>query len=409
MAMNLFTLDSGLKVAINSAPQFETVGVSVGVNCGSMDENPKLNGSAHYLEHMLFKGTKRRTWKQIAEEVRNLGMTQSAFTGKENTIYYIQAYKGYFGNAVDLLSDMLTNSVFPEKEFLLERGPVINENMKRNDNSQWFFYDFLPMALYDKYPAKRSVSGDASVINKIQLKDILKLYKNYYNPGNMVVSVYGGINMEKSLDAIENAFSDFSRKSSVPKRYPCREKQELREIVIGKKGIKQARIGIGFKTKGFSDASMPEYLSLLALSEVATRRIFDSVREERGLSYDPFAYYNSNKMFGFIAASSGIKPKDQDTAKDIILKEFEKLHDGEIGKDELKSRINGLSIRYRTYKESTLGMSVSIASNYLTYGNPFLMDKLPDMIKKVTLDDVKKYAAQYIDVDKYGLVMLKPE
>lgn len=404
-----FMLDNGLKVAIYSAPQFQTVGVSVGVKYGSVDENPRINGAAHYLEHMLFKGTKKRTWKEINEIPRNLGMVRNAFTDKETTTYFLGTYKGYFDKALDLLSDQIINSTFPEKEFELERGPIINENLIYNDSPIYMFYDFLPKALYKKHPARMPIGGDEAAIRRTRMSDILRIYDGHYSPRNMLVSIYGAVSVDKALGAVKRYFGGFEKKYTSQTRNRTREKQVHKEITVTKKGIRQTRLGIGFKARGFGDAGLEEYLAVSVISEILSRRLFDEIREKRGLSYDPRSSYSVYNTFGFVAAAAGIEPAKMDETKDVMLKEFEKLQNGEVTKDEVKKRAHGLSISLLTSREDTLGMALSISEAYLLYGDSTLTERMPELIDRVSLDDIRKYSGKYIDVDRYGLVVLKPK
>ncbi|MCL5239511.1 MAG: insulinase family protein [Candidatus Marsarchaeota archaeon] len=409
MQTKLFTLENGMKVAIYSAPQYETVGVTVGVRYGSIDEDPRVSGAAHYLEHMLFKGTKRRTWQQINDIPRNLGMIRNAFTDKETTTYFLGSYKGYFDKALDLLSDQVINSTFPKKEFELERGPIINENLINDDSPIYMFYDFIPKVLYKKHPAKMPTGGDEATIKRTRLSDVLNIYDKYYSPENMLVSVYGGVNAAKALLLVKKHFSGFEKKHSPQHRTNANERQERNELTVSKRGIKQTRIGIGFKTAAFGDAGIGEYASISVISEILSRRMFDEVREKRGLSYDPRASYSAYSTFSFIAAAAGVEPKNLEQAKEVILKEFEKMQNGEVGRDELQKRKNGLSIRFLTQREDTLGMALSMSEAYLLYGDALIAERMPALIKRVTLDDVRKYCSRYINADRYGLVVLKPK
>jgi predicted Zn-dependent peptidase len=408
MHTKILTLDNGLKVIAWPTSQLQTFGIALAVNHGSIDEDPKVNGASHYLEHMLFKGTKKRTWKDIAEEARTRGMYQNGYTDRESTTYVLYAYKGYFTDAVDLLSDMVKNSTMPKKEFELERGTIINENLRANDSPQYILHEHMPKALYAKHPARMSVVGDDATIKRTRLSDVLKIYDNYYAPKNMVVSVCGAISAEKVFSTIKEYFNDFDKEHHTPKRYVAKEKQERRIITISKKGIKQTRLGIGFKCNGVKAASMEEYLAMRATSVILNSRIFDEIREKRGLSYDPYASYSPYCTFGFIATAAGVEPKDIDEAKEIMLKEFEKLQNGEIKRDELEKRKKAISISSMMNREQTLNIAQSMTYSEMLWGDATVTEKMPKLIKTVTLDDVRKYCSMFINVDKYSMVTVKP-
>ncbi len=407
--MHVDRLSNGLNFGILPFTQLQTVGIVIGIRYGSIDEEPALNGSAHFLEHMLFKGTKKRTWKAINDETKKFGIRRNAFTDKETTVYYMQVYKKYAENAFDILSDMIKHSVIPEKEFELERGPIMNENLIRRDNPQFMFYDYMPMAIYKNHPARMPISGNNELtIKNIKKKDILKIYKKYYNPGNMFLAVHGGINESNAIKFTKKYFDDFNSPKAMPIRYPAREKPSKNSIVISKEGIKQTRICIGFACREFNSKDISEYATLNVIAQYLRSRLFDEIRERRGLSYDPMAYYSPYGNFGFIAAGAGTMPKNMDSVESIILKEFENVANGEISKNDLEITKNGLSINIETQKENTLQMPASIVNSALLYGDPELQLNISSMIKKVSLDDIANYGSKYIDTNKYAKVVLKP-
>ncbi len=404
------SMGNGLKVIVNSTPQLQTVGIAFGVNFGSIDEKPGINGSAHFLEHMLFKGTAKRTWKEISDQLKEMGVYNNAFTDHETTVYFMQAYKGYFDTSMEIFSDMVKNSKFPQKEFELERGPIINENLIRHDNPRFLISDYMPRVLYKKHPAHMSVGGDnEKTISKIRRNDLLDIYNNYYTPRNSVLSIYGSGSPEKAFCMASKYFGDFKRSYRSKTRHIAKEKQEKKTLTISRKGIKQTRIGIGFKCSEFSKARIDEFLALTVVERYLDDKLFEELRQKRGLSYDPMAMYNPYSTFSFIAAAAGIEHSKLDEAKEIILKEYSKLEDGEINLDDLKRTKKAIVVQEKLRRDSTGGMAVETASYELMYGGSKLLYALPELINKVSLDDVRKYSAKYIDTDKYGMILLKPQ
>lgn len=403
------TLDNGLKVLCGSQPGLQTVTFAFGVHYGSVDENPKVNGSAHFLEHMLFKGTKKRNWKQISDQLKELGVRYNAFTDHETTVYYMQTYRGYANKTMEIMSDMILNSTLPEKEFELERGPIINENLIHHDNSKYMISDYIPKALYKKNPAKMSVGGDnEKTISKIRREDLENIYTNYYTPKNSVLSIYGGMGEKEMAGLASRYFGGMDGAYKKPERKVAREKQERRLVTMARKGIKQTRIGIGFQCSEFSERSINEYITLLVAERYLDDRLFDEVRQKRGLSYDPMASYEPYDTFGFIAAATGIEPKKVEEAKKVMLKEFEKLHDGEIDRKEFEDTKKTLSIENRVKTDNTAQMAIEMTVYELMYGGKKVLQSIPDAVAKVKLDDMMKYAEKYIKPDKYGMVLLKP-
>ena len=404
------TLQNGLKVLFQPVEQLQTVGISFGVRFGAIDENPRMNGSAHFLEHMMFKGTRKRTWKQIDDQLDGMGVYHNAFTDHETTVYYMQAYRGYADSTLEILSDMVKNSTIPEKEFELERGPIINENLMRHDNPAFLIYDYIPQTLYTKHPAKMSVGGDnEKTIKNITREDLNAIYNNYYTPENSVLSIYGGISAAKAFALAEKHFGDFSRPYKKLSRYPAREKPRRRAINIAREGIKQTRFGVGFMCSEYRKGSEKEFLALSVASSYLSNRLFEEIRQKNGLSYDPMASYNPYSTFGFIASAAGIAPKNLDKVREMTLAEFSKLGDGEIVRKDFERAKRFLYIENRIRKDRTLDMALGMCTFELMYGGVGVFDRLAEGINAVEMENAQESCARYIDIDKCGTILLKPK
>ena len=407
--INSRTLGNGLKVSICPFIQLETVGIAFGVNFGSIDEKPRINGAAHFLEHMLFKGTKKRTWKQIDDQLKDIGAYHNAFTDHETTVYFVQVYKGYFERAMRIISDMVRNSTIPPKEFELERGPIINENLIRHDNPRYMLLDYMPRALYRRHPARLAVGGDnEKTIMNVKREDLVEIYSKHYSPENSVLAVYGGVSAQAALKSAGANFGDFYRAFTKKERHAAREAQQRRSISISRKGIKQTRIAIGFKCGALSAVSRDEFVAMQVVERYLGDRLFDEIRQKRGLSYDPMVSYNPYSTFGYIAAAAGVEPKRVAEAKSIMLDEFRRLQEGEMEKQEIERTKRALRVEFVTSRESSIGMSTNMAVYELMYGGAGLLASMPGLISKVSMDSIRRYCSKYIDAKKYGMVQLRP-
>lgn len=403
-----FTLKNGLRVYVYPRPGLESVGIAVGVKYGSIDDRAGINGAAHYLEHMLFKGTKTRSTNDIKQEVRDMGVNWNAFTTFETTVYYMQGYSGYFGRMADILSDMIINSVMQKEEFELERGPVINEKLIHQDNPRFFFYDNFGKVLYKKHPARLPVAGSRETIEHTRREDLLHIYNSYYTPKNTIVVVYGNISIASAKKTIGKCFGPFKRKYVKPSRPLADEPQVRDEHLIRRENLKQARVGIGFKTAPSEKASAKEIVTLMVISKMLSYRLFDEVRDRKGLSYDPSASYYPFSTFGFIGAQAGVEPQKVEEAKRIIIGEFRKLEDGEVTEEEVGRAKSGLSIQCRMQRESSQDMVNTIASYAIITGDYRFAEKIPDLVKGVSLADVKECSRKYLKTGSYSMVVLRP-
>ncbi len=409
MQTKMETLGNGMRVIATSLSSAQTIGISVGVKYGFIDDRKDRVEAAHFLEHMLFKGTKKRTWEDFNREFKELGVTKNAFTEYETTVYLMQGYRGYFSKMMDLISDMVINSTLPEKEMQKERGPMVNELLMLHDNPQDVLEENLSKVLFKKYPARNVANRDRKTVNAISHSDILGIYDRYYGPRNMVLSIYGGISTDAALHGAKKFFGSFNKKAAAPRRSVCVERQVKATITESRKGIKQTRIGIGFKTAAFSKGMMNDYLASTIAEKLLDHRLFDEIREKRGLSYDPVADSVTRSTFGFIGAGAGVEQSKLEETKRLILKEFEMLQHGEIDRKQFKMIKTGTIVEYMTSKESTLAMSIWMALSALVEDDAELPLKLPALLKELSIDDLMAFCSRYIDVDKYGMFTLKPK
>ncbi len=403
-------LSNGLTLVVSPMRSLQTVGVALGVKYGYIDDMPGKIGVSHFLEHMLFKGTRKRTWKDIDEETNRFSIDDNAFTDSEYTVYTMTAYKGYFGKAMEMLSDMVRNSTMPEKEFIMEKGPIVNEILMFHDNpaSSEMSGGYLPRVLFKKHPARNTSLENPRSIQGMTRRDLARVYDSYYTPGNMVLSVYGGVGASTAMRISKKYFGGFRKRTKKPSRHPSREKQERSAMTITRRGVKQARIGIGFKTQEFRKQYLNEYLSSLVAGMLLQHRLFEEVRERRGLSYEPAARAYTYSTYGFIGAEAGVEQRNLSEAEKVILKEFYKLQCGEIKKKEIDRIKNELRIGYTIARERPLEMAIRAVISTMTEQEPNLPERMPELIGRVSLDGVRGYCAKYIDVDRYGMYTLKP-
>ncbi len=404
-------LSNGMSCSIYSFPQLETVGISVGVRYGSVDENPNINGSAHFLEHMTFKGTARRTWKDINEQTKDIGAYSNATTDREMTNYIMQVHKSYVEKALDLMSDMAFNSKIPKDEMELERGPIINENLIWEDNPSYLFYDYIPMLLFKGNPAGMRVGGDNNrTIKKITRDHLFNIYKGYYTPRNMHISISGGISESRAHELAEKYFGLIKTGTyNRTKRKPFNGKRAMRKMVIKKHDIKQMKVGIGFVCTPFGKERLDELASMVVANEIIQYRVYEEIREKRGLSYDPQSSYVAGMTYGMLSVEAGTEPKNGKKVKDILLATMQEMHDGEITKAEVLRMKNAVVIRQRTARERSLDMAIKLTMSSIIDETPNLPERMPKIISEVSLDSVRKYTRKNIDCDHYGMIVLKPK
>lgn len=406
----LYTLKNGINFIIDSRKGFETVSIVLNVRYGSLYESMHTNGSAHFLEHMLFKGTKKRTWKDISNQTRTLGIYSNASTDFEATNYIMRAYKDYAKSAFDILSDMLINSTLPIDEFEKERGAIINENLIFENNPRNFGYEYLPRALYDKYPAKMPIGGDNEhTIKHITREHLNNIYLDAYVPKNLTLTVYGGISESAALSYAKRYFGVFERVGERKTDIICKEPQRKNQKSFKRAGVTQSRIAIGFKCKGASQMPLEEYIALIIADKLLNNLVYDEIRERNGLSYDPSGACNMWRGFGFICMDAGVEPKDMDKAKSIMLKIITDAHNQNVLDSEVMRAKNQAFIQYKTAIESTLTTAIATSEMYALSADPNRFGKMAKFIKNTKNKKVLQTLSEYLDPNNYVQVTLSPK
>lgn len=400
------TMNNGLRVLVAPKKSLESASIVVGVNFGSMDVGRDREGLAHYLEHMLFKGTRRRNWSQINEITRKYNIYYNAETGYESTLYEAEVQKRYVRNAMVLISDMVKEPRFDYDEFRHELGPIIHEIAIRKEDPDSIVYDNMPMALFKE---KGSIMPESisSIENNISMKNIVDAYNAYYNPRNIVVVIYGGISVNSGIALARRYFNRFERRFRKPVRSSLTLNRHPERIVMKRKEIERGEIAVGFGCKSISKSRIQEYVAMNAIAGILNNRLWDQVREVHGLSYDPSVEYDAYNTFSYIFASAGGPPAKLGRIKSIMLSEFRKLKNGDIHKEELETVKRGLEIKYSMDSDDSLGTAIKITDMELMYGDGRMYESIPKLVRKLNVGTMKELIDSYIALDKYGEIILK--
>lgn len=404
MRIHKSTLENGLRVLVAPKRGLESASIVVGVNFGSMDVGKRHEGLAHYLEHMLFKGTKRRNWSQINEITRKYNIYYNAETGYETTLYEAEVYKRYIRNAMELISDMVKEPRFDKEEFRHELGPIIHEIAVRKEDPDSIVYDNMPRVLFREKGAVMPESI-SSVENNISMKNLLDAYNMYYNPANSVVIIYGGISVESGIALARKYFSDFRGLPKKPARKRLTPNSNPRSIIMRRRGIERGEVAVGFGCRCIDTSRIEEYVAMNAIAGILNSRLYDQIREVHGLSYDPSVEYDANGTFSCIFASAGGEPSKLRAIKSIMLEEFRKLRTEKIRGEELKTIKQGLTIKYSMDSDDSLSTAIKIAEMELMYGDGRIYKNIPRLIRKLNLGTLRRFVDNYISPERYGSIM----
>jgi len=402
-------LKNGLRVITVPMPSFESATVLVMVGAGSRYETRENNGISHFLEHMAFKGTKRRpSAMAISSLIDGMGGEFNAFTGKEYTGYYIKSSKNNIKLSLDVLSDMLNNSLLDPLEINKERGVILEEINLYEDTPMRKIGDIYEHLLYGDTPMGWDIAGEKENIRKITREDFQAYMKSLYSADNMTVVVAGGINEKEALAMVEEQFGKM--KSFLKKSYlAVVENQKKPEVLIKEKKTEQIHIALGVRTDGVDS---PDKYPLAVLASLLgggmSSRLFHEVREKRGLGYYVRSSADHYKDAGSLVSVAGIDPKRVTDAVEVIIQEYGKATTGKLAvtKEELTKAKEFLKGHLVLELEDSRAVAVYYAQQELLEKETDNPDEVLKKLDSVTIDQVNAVGKKYFTDDKLNLALI---
>lgn len=304
MKPEITTLDNGIRIVTDNMPQAESVSLGMWVNVGSRNEEESTNGISHLLEHMAFKGTTTRTFKDIDEEIENLGGSINAYTSREETAYYAKMLKEDASTALEIIGDILQHSTFPDKELKKEKTVIIQEINQSYDTPDEHVFDLYQEVAFPDQALGRPIAGLSENINKFTRSDIQNYISEQYQASNMVFSAAGNVKHEEIVRLAEDIFTVFPKQDKRALSVPVYKGGDIRK----ERDIEQLQLVFGFK--GFSYKDEDYYaanIMAIILGNSTTSRMYQEIREKRGLVYSIYSYptfYRDTGLFSIYAGTS---------------------------------------------------------------------------------------------------------
>ena len=400
------TLENGIRVITETVNhvQFMSMGFWVGV--GSRYESEKQWGITHFIEHMLFKGTEKRTADQISGAVDAVGGQLNAFTSKENTCYYIKTLTEDFPLAVDVLSDMFLNSRFDNEEIAKEREVIIEEIKMYEDTPDDQVHDLMSANLWPDHPLGRAILGTEESIAVFD-HDMLKDYmKQYYTGSNIVVSVVGNISHNQVVEAIREVLGGIPKGEVNQYRIADRAKPGVNCYY---KEIAQSQICVAMPGVAKEDDRLfPLSILNTYLGGGMSSRLVKKIREEEGLAYSVYSYNGSYTDTGAFVISVGTRPENCQRVIDIILEELDDVRQNGITQDELDKSFSQLKGSLYMGLETVNSRMNKLGRSMLIYDRVITPEENVDELSKVTLEDVKSLAGDMFRKENLQITVLGP-
>ena len=322
MSINVTTLDNGFRIVSEQMSGLKSASVGIWINTGGRNETLKQNGIAHFLEHMAFKGTQSRSALDIAQAIENVGGYINAYTSKEMTAYYARVLENDVPLAIDVISDILLNPIFDQRELETERGVILQEIGQSLDTPDDVIFDWLQEAAFPDQPLGRTILGPSELVKNFSREDLLEFVSEQYGPEQMVLSAAGSVDHEKIVSQVKLLFdkkAPISKAAMISSKYNGGEKQV-------DKNLEQAHFALAFEAPGYRDETIyTSQIYSIALGGGMSSRLFQEIREKRGLCYTIFAQGGAYSDTGLLTIYSGTSADSLKDLSDITISEMKRM------------------------------------------------------------------------------------
>ncbi|KAA0895312.1 M16 family metallopeptidase [Oryzomonas rubra] len=404
--INSTVLPNGVRLISQRAEHMHTVSIGIWVANGTRHESTDNNGIAHFIEHLLFKGTKRRTARQISHEIDSMGGILNAFTGHEYVCYYAKVLASFLPRVADLLTDIFLHSNFPADEIERERKVVLQEIKMRDDAPEECIHDRFHQSFWKGHPLGLSVLGSEETISRLSRNDIVTYKQNHYRPEDIIISAAGNVNHAELVTLMEEAFSGISSRgvSAAPAGAVS---PPGRGINLMERDLEQSLICLGTRAL---PQNHPDRYALFLLNTILgggmSSRLFEEVREKKGLAYSVYSYVIAHADSGSLVVYAGTEQKHCGEVIDIALREMGRLKREAVPADELDSAREQLKGKILMSLESTDSLMTRLARNeiYLQRYQP--VEEVLAGFDAVGADDIITLASELFDGSKLNLEVM---
>ncbi len=398
-------LKNGLRIVSEKIPHVRSVSIGIWVGSGSRNESAENNGISHLIEHMMFKGTKKRSAKDIAECIDNIGGQLNAFTGKECTCYYAKTLDSHIDIAMDVLADMFFNSRFSKRDLNIERKVIVEEIGMYEDSPEDLVQDMLSETVWRGNSLGYPILGTKESLESIDREKIREYMDANYIPGNTVISVAGSFDEKKLLELAEKYFGSWEPSNN--QITPYREAQFITDCVFREKDTEQTHICMGFK--GVENGNDQMY-TLLAINNILgggmSSRLFQKIREKLGLVYSIYSYPSSYSNAGLFTIYAGMSPEQVQKVYDLIRSEIENLIKKGITRRELEKSKEQLKGNFILGLESTSSRMNSIGKSEVLLGRIQTPEEVIEKIDAITMDNVEEVIKTVFNLERMSIAII---
>jgi predicted Zn-dependent peptidase len=399
------TLPNGLTILTEKMDHIRSVAMGVWIRAGSRHETPEINGISHFVEHMVFKGTKSRSAQLIAREVDAIGGNLDAFTGKETVCFNIKVLDEHVPVALDILSDLVLNPVFADDEISRERGVILEEIKMDEDNPDYLVHEIFTQNFWKDHPLGRPILGTRETVRRFERDTLCNFYGQRFHGSNMIFSAAGNIDHDTFVEQVTRRFESLPAGEPLTVQVP--PKTAARIILRNKKALEQVQLCLGVPAPPIADESRYTTLVLnTILGGGMSSRLFQTVREERGLAYSIYSDLNPYRDTGSLCVYAGTSADRAIQVIHLVMEQFRRLKIEPLPADELRRAKDQLKGNLLLSLESSMSRMSNLARQQMYFDHFFGMQEILDRVEAITEDQVLAMANQLFQPGMVAVTLL---
>ena len=389
-------------------PSVRSISVGAWIYTGSRDEAEAESGISHFIEHMVFKGTKKRRMHQIAQRMESVGGYLNAFTAKEYTCFYARALDEHLARAVDTVCDLITRPSFPERELGKEKDVVVEEMRMYEDAPEELIFDRFESVLYPGHSMGRPVIGFEGTVRQLTREQLLQYVERQYTPDRLVIAVAGNASHKRVVHLVEKALGDMVRGATRGPRTPVTVAETAR--VAESRAIQQAHLVVGRRAYDvFDDRRIPLSVLNTIVGGGMSSRLNQNIRERYGYCYNIYSFTNLYSDIGEFGVYMGTDPGKVDRAQKLIFRELDKLAQAPVSARMLKQAQSQVKGSIMLGLESMGARMMRLGRQEVYYGEYVSLDEIIEQVEDVTPDDILEVARALFRPEEFSTITLLPK
>jgi predicted Zn-dependent peptidase len=398
-------LPNGLTIITEQMQHIRSASIGIWLQTGSRDEDPESNGISHFIEHMVFKGTKHRTAEEIARQVDSIGGNMDAFTAKECICFNVKVLDEHVPIALDILSDLVLNPVFDAQDITRERGVILEEIKMDEDNPDYLVHEIFTQNFWKDHPLVKPILGTKDTVKRFERNAVLDAYAHRFAPGNIIVSAAGNLDHDRFVELVSKHFEQMKpRKNGFHSSAP---KIVSRIILRNKKALEQVQLCIGVPSHPIAhEKRHAGYILNTLLGGGMSSRLFQNIRERQGLAYSIYSDLNPYRDTGCLAVYVGTSRESAVKVVHSVVDEFRKLKSEAVPEEELRRAKDQLKGSLMLSLESSTARMSNLARQEMYFDRFYDLDELIEKIEAVTVEDLQGLANEFFQAESVAVTAL---